>query len=588
VSAVATPAFPRRARIVAVGVIAATLVLAVAGFVVLAEGAARQEATALAALTLIAGLSFVGSGLIAWRRRPEARTGPLMIAAGFFMFVESLAQSDEPLPFTVGNALGGVTIAVVAHLVLAFPEGRLHSRAERFLVAAIYFDAVVLQIVMMMFMGFEGEPSCPCPENLLLVGVNDSVHGVVMTLERTLGIALAGTIVAVILQRWRSASAPLRRAMGPLVAAGGATMLLLGALLVSAASGSRDVSNTISVLERIAFAAVPIAYVFGLVRARLARGAVSDLVVTLRDMPEPGRLRDVLADALGDPSLDVAYWRPESQSYVGVDGQRVEPTAGNGRAITALDQHGERVAVLVHDDALLEEPGLLDAVSAAAGMALENERLLADLRAQVEMLRESRARIVEAGDTERRRLERNLHDGAQQRLVSLSLGLGMAGGKVRDDPDGAIALIDGARRELTQALAELRELAEGIHPAILTDRGLRHALERLAERAPVPVDLDVELGDRLPEPIEAAAYYVVAEALTNVAKYARASRARVQIADAGGLLRVEIADDGVGGADPRAGSGLRGLDDRVQAFGGRIVVDSPPGQGTRIRAELPT
>jgi signal transduction histidine kinase len=294
-----------------------------------------------------------------------------------------------------------------------------------------------------------------------------------------------------------------------------------------------------------------------------------------------------LADALHDQSLRLAYWMPDAQSYVGVDGRSLEPTAGDGRAVTILERHGAPIAALMHDSALLEEPGLLEAVGAAGGLALENERLLADLRAQLGELRESRARIVEAGDTERRRLERNLHDGAQQRLVSLALALGMAGENIDHDPDRAAALIESAREELTQALAELRELAEGIHPAILTDRGLEHALVRLAERAPMEVDLCVDLPSRPPAAIEAAAYYVVAEALTNVAKYAEATRASVDVRVDGPELRAEIGDDGVGGANPAGGSGLRGLRDRVQAFGGRLTIESPVGGGTRITAVLP-
>ncbi|MGN6170733.1 MAG: sensor histidine kinase, partial [Solirubrobacteraceae bacterium] len=223
----------------------------------------------------------------------------------------------------------------------------------------------------------------------------------------------------------------------------------------------------------------------------------------------------------------------------------------------------------------------------AAGLALENERLLADLRAQLEQLRESRARIVEAGDTERSRLERNLHDGAQQRLVSLALALGLAESKVEPDPQGAVQLLGAARAELTEALAELRELARGIHPAVLTERGLDYALTTLAERAPLEVALEVNLDARPPPAIEAAAYYVAAEALANVAKYAQATTATVIVEMHDERLRVEVADDGVGGADPSAGSGLRGLDDRVQAFGGSLQVISPPGEGTRVLAELP-
>jgi signal transduction histidine kinase len=304
-------------------------------------------------------------------------------------------------------------------------------------------------------------------------------------------------------------------------------------------------------------------------------------------MPEPGRLRDSLARVLRDPSLELAYWVPETDGYVGIDGRHVEPSAAHGRTVTVLERHGQRIAALVHDPALAEDPALLGAVSTAAGLALENERLLADLRAQLEALRESRVRIVEAGDTERRRLERNLHDGAQQRLVSLALALGLAESKVEPDPQGAVQLLGAAREELMQALEELRELARGIHPAVLTERGLGYALMTLAERAPVEVELDVDLDRRPPPAVEAAAYYVVAEALANVAKYAQATRASVRVTMDDEQLRAEVADDGVGGADPSAGSGLRGLDDRVQAFGGSLRVLSRPGQGTRIQAELP-
>jgi PAS domain S-box-containing protein len=211
-----------------------------------------------------------------------------------------------------------------------------------------------------------------------------------------------------------------------------------------------------------------------------------------------------------------------------------------------------------------------------AAQALANAQAREELGA-------SRARIVQAGDEERRRLERNLHDGAQQRLVSLALMLRLAARRHPDDDDLA-----RAGEELSHALQELRELARGIHPAVLTERGLEPALRALADRAPVPVDLDFTPTDRLPGPVEAAAYYVVSEALTNVAKYAGASVVRVRVDQSDGVAQIEVADDGAGGADPSGGSGLRGLADRVEALGGRLTVDSPPGEGTTLRAELPT
>jgi signal transduction histidine kinase len=378
----------------------------------------------------------------------------------------------------------------------------------------------------------------------------------------------------------------LRRALAPILLTGSLTIVLLLASLI-AANSSTTAWAAVSSAERIAVALVPIAYLVGLFRARLGRAAVSDLVIELGRTPEPGRLRDALAHALRDPSLELAYWVPESETYVGIDGRTVELAASSGQTVTVLERHGQRIAALVHDPALAEDPALVNAVSAAAGLALENERLLAELRAQLEQLRESRARIVEAGDTERRRLERNLHDGAQQRLVSLALALGLAESKVEQEPAVAISLLQAARHELTAALAELRELARGIHPAVLTERGLPYALNTLAERAPVEVTLDLQVDRRPPPAIEAAAYYVVAEGLANVAKYAKATSASVEVKMDHRRLSVVVTDDGVGGADPSTGSGLRGLEDRVQAFGGSLRVISRAGEGTKLLAELP-
>jgi signal transduction histidine kinase len=318
----------------------------------------------------------------------------------------------------------------------------------------------------------------------------------------------------------------------------------------------------------------------------MARAGVSDLVVELGRTAEPGRLRDALARALGDPSLELAYWIPESESYVGIDGRPVDLHANEGRSVTVLERGGRTVAALLHDPALSERQELLDAVSSAAGLALENERLQADLRAQLEELRDSRARIVEAGDNARRRLERNLHDGAQQRLVTLSVALGLVQKRLKRDPQAAEALLASAREELTLGLAELREIARGLHPAILS-RGLGTALAAVAERSPVPARLMVESDERLPEPIEAAAYYIVSEALTNVARYADAAAAEVRVRREGDRLCVEVSDDGRGGADLSAGSGLQGLRDRVEAIGGELELRSPAGAGTRLIARLP-
>jgi signal transduction histidine kinase len=252
--------------------------------------------------------------------------------------------------------------------------------------------------------------------------------------------------------------------------------------------------------------------------------------------------------------------------------------------VTEVERDGERVAAILHDPALDDSRDLVRAAGAAVLLALENSRLDAELRARVEELRASRERLVRAGLDERRRLERDLHDGAQQRLVSLRLALGLA--RKATDPAAAERLVDGAMSELDAALEELRRLARGIHPGVLTDHGLEPALSALADRAPLPVRLDVD-ATRLPEAVESAAYFTVAEALTNVAKYAQAHEASVTVARDNGHVRVEVRDDGVGGADPRSGSGLSGLSDRVAALGGQLSLESPAGAGTRLRADIP-
>jgi signal transduction histidine kinase len=262
------------------------------------------------------------------------------------------------------------------------------------------------------------------------------------------------------------------------------------------------------------------------------------------------------------------------------------PEHGLGDGVTLIDRNGMRVAALQHDPGLHDEPELLDAVTAGAGIALENGRLHAELRARLEELSGSRARIIDAGQKERKRLERDLHDGAQQRLVALSLELTALEERLEGDPDTRTQL-DQARREIATSLEELRDLARGIHPAVVSGHGLEIALEQLAARAPVPVRLSVEVEGRLPERLEVAAFYLVSESLANIGKHARATSATVDVAREIGQIIVEVIDDGIGGADTERGSGLRGLADRVEALEGRLRVWSPSGGGTRLRAEIP-
>jgi signal transduction histidine kinase len=333
-----------------------------------------------------------------------------------------------------------------------------------------------------------------------------------------------------------------------------------------------------------AFAATPFAFLAGLVRADVtqARG-VRSLVARLADLPGRGDLRGALAAALGDPTLRIAYWVPEQERYVDEQGAAVELPA---EAATEIEHGGRRIAAIIHDPALAEDRETVRAAGTATALLIENQRLDAELRANLRELRASRERIVEAGDAERRRLERNLHDGAQARLVALLLSLNLGRRHHAGDSEMA-ALIDAWIDELKLSLDELRELARGIHPAVLTERGLEPALRALAARSPVPVELTGTAGGRLPAAVETAAYFVVSEGLTNVAKYAQAGQAAVRLERVDGNLRVEVSDDGVGGAAASTGSGLHGLADRVAALDGALEVASPPGGGTRLRADLP-
>ena len=914
---------------------------------------------AVAVLNALIVWSFVASGIVAWIGRPHNRIGLLMVGAGASWFLSALQGADVSVLFSVGLMAAVLPLGFLVHLVLAFPEGFLRSLPERVTVWIAYALASLLQVVGVLLYA----PAPELPENVFLVSASSAADRIFQAVN-VVGLGVAIAVVVILSRRWRTATAPARRAMAPVVWTGGLAAVCAIVLFAAGASRSDALVTEARLATYSALVLVPIAFLVGLLHSRLARTAVSRLVLELSGTAAPGRLREALARALGDPSLQLAYWLPEDDIYVDATGRPMElPGPGEGRAVMHVEREGRRIAALVHDPSLADQRELLDSVSAAAALALENERLHAQLRARLDDLRSSegrlralieasplalvevdaaglvtfwnqaaedlygwtaeeaigeaisfipveregetdelrarllagerisgvetlrlrkdgslvevvvaaapvpdregdvrfmavsadiserkraeealrherdfistlidstsclvvvldregrlvrfnraceqltgysaeeilsrplwnsvidpaeadsirlaldrvwagdfpaenenhwilrdgtrrliawsntalldddgevelivssgvditerkrveeelrasearfremanaapvmiwmadetgtitffnnrwneftgkpvdeldaswwmslhpadrdasveiwretiatgqvyeheyrllrgdgeyrwvfdrgiprfvgddglagyigitiditerkewedelrasRSRIVEAQDAARRRLERNLHDGAQQRLVALALGLRLAQAKALKDPEGTESMLAAAADELAQAITELRELARGIHPAILSDRGLPAALEALAGRSPTPVDVEVGLEERLPPPIEAAAYFVVSEALANVAKYAEASFVRVSVSRENGHARVEVADDGRGGADPAGGSGLRGLADRVEALDGWLEVESVPGEGTRILAEIP-
>jgi signal transduction histidine kinase len=347
--------------------------------------------------------------------------------------------------------------------------------------------------------------------------------------------------------------------------------------------GDKGFGDRLEDTTRLSVVLVPLGFLSGLVWARLRRSNASSLVVELR-AGGLDTLRDRLAQALGDPTLEIAYWLEPAGTYADTAGRPYALPDRRTRAVTYVLSGGAPVAALIHDPVLLEEPDLVESVRATAGLVLENERLAAEVRAQLTEVRASRARIVAATDEERRRLERDLHDGAQQRLVALSLKLALA--QAEADPAAGTTL-DHARVDVEQALAELREFARGVHPSVLREDGLDSAVETLARRAPLPVEIVGTARGRLPDPIELAAYFFVSEALTNVVKHARATHATVTVEREPGSLTVTVADDGIGGANAAAGSGLAGLTDRLAALDGTLAVQSESGAGTKLVTTIP-
>ena len=525
----------------------------------------------------LSGVSFAACGLVAWRRRPDSAVGRLLTLAGFGVLAAPiLSQIDSPPAWTLATLVNEMWIIVYATLILSFVTGgRLVTTVDRVLVGMYIAALAVLQFAVMLFVEHE--------DNLLLVRPDAGIANALTKVQWTVLAGAALGVAFVTGVRWRSASRPRRRALLPSLA-GSLSGVLFAAWLTSLLVGSPVIP--LAWVLNTALLTVPAALLWGVLRSRLARGGLADL------FRELGTRRGVqleagLARTLGDPSLVLAYRVPGGRAYIDGAGQPVTLPAPDGdRTAAPIARDGRELGMLVYDASLDDDPELVEAVAATAAIALDDARQQAESEGRHAELRASRERIVAASDAERRRLERNLHDGAQQRLVSVALQLRMIQTRIRADPALAERLVSSASDELSQSLEELRELARGIHPAVL-NHGLQVALKSLASRASVPTWVSFGSPARLPEPVELAAYLVACEALANVAKYAQATQATVRVSRRAGLAVIEIADDGVGGADESAGTGLQGLADRVAALDGTLRILSPPGGGTVVTAELP-
>lgn len=583
---------PARRRLVLVAIAGLALLVGPIATFQLTLTAPRSNALLLADLAV--GWSMIAAGLIVCDRRPGHRLGALAIAAGFAWFAGDFTSADDLTLSYVATVFHGSFDPLFALVVLAYPTGRIVGRSAKLLAGAF----IAVQAAWSVAKAYALRPIAwwDCPTCL------DTVDGFIAATEaldmfgrvETAALtALSLGVVALVTVRWLQASGTARARHAPALLAGVVLALgFTGAFILqtiwpdSARTGSGELRVLILAVLRIL---VAVALLIGVLRTDAARGRIADLVTRLDQLPSTAVLRDSLRDALSDRSLEVFRWDADRGLYLD---DRGTPAAGGiavaGRSVLTIGSDGQPAIAIVHDPALQDDPGLVSAAVAAVRLAIENERLQAEVRTQLEAVRASRARLVEAGDTERRRIERDLHDGAQQRLVSLQISLQLLRRRLGSDADPAVlAELEAATGEATNAVAEVRELARGVHPAVLTEAGLDAALASLAERSVVPVELDSAVNGRLPESVEATAYFVVAEALTNAARYSGAARASVRAAVSEGRLHLEVTDDGRGGADIAAGTGLRGLEDRVAALGGTFGLSSPAGGGTTISVELP-
>jgi signal transduction histidine kinase len=535
-------------------------------------------------LDLGIGWVLVGSGLLGAIARPSQPAGLRLVLAGFLWFVGTPRQGEFPIIDDLAFAFQGYFDLVLILIVLSFPGRWPARREERGILVALGIAFAIRSLVRLVARGadFTGSDVLERDFAFSLVAWADVALALLFT--------IAGCLVV---RRWLVSSGPLRRLIGFVAGAGAAVALAEGyrgyyplTQLQLAPAIPDDIAVPVAWLLNVIRIFVPLGILVGILRLRETRSAIAQAIADVGDAPSSLTLRDALAGALRDPSLRILTWDPDAAAYRDEDGRIVPLPVSSSRAtVTPVDTSGRRLAVLVHDPALDEDPGLVSAGVAVTRLAIDNERLGLEISRQLEEVRASRARIVAAGDAERRRIEQDLHDGVQQRLVALAIALRRAGGRVESDSEAGQALLRGAAEALV-VVEDVRELARGIHPAVLTEAGLKPALQALADRSPVPVEREIDVPTEGTGTAAATAYFVASEALANVAKHAGATTVRLTARTAGGRLTIRIEDDGRGGANP-SGSGLRGLADRVAASGGTFTVEPGPDGGTWVSTVIP-
>ncbi len=542
---------------------------------------------------LLAGSALIGAGLYLWFGWRRPASGALFGLAAFAWWLE---EWNNPVTgvgavFTVGLVGYAITSAVVAHAVLTYPFGRLASPLERLTIVVAYIDAVlVFGLLAALFFAPATHHCYLCPPNLLLVHDSPEFYAGLQSLGHWLLVGWTAAFVALALGRLLRASGPIRRLTAPVLIAGCAYLLLvLAAAAQSVASGvigTGSLGPGLWFAQAAALCAIGLAVAWSWLLRRRTRSLMAGLVVELGRSPPPGGLQEMLGRILGDPALRLAYAIEGRQAMVDSTGHAV--VVAEEMAETPLTREGRTIALLLHRPGLLDDPAVIGEVAAATRLALDNERFHAEVLARIEDLRASRTRIVAAGEAERRRLERDLHDGAQQRLLGLSLALGFTRAHVNEGADSTIlTVIDDAEQRLRGAIDELREVAHGIYPAVLSSDGLGAAVDALRERASIPIRVTSLPDDRLPGSVESAAYFLIAEITGPVAIHAGATKAAVDARRVGDSLVITVSADGAQWAETALENGFIDLEDRIGALGGQLYVEHDEPAGLMVRAEIP-
>jgi signal transduction histidine kinase len=525
------------------------------------------------------GVVWIVTGYLAWTRLPNPRIGLIIVCLGAVYYLQDLRASSTMVVFGVGYCLDFLWLAVGAHLILAYPEGRVEGRRSQILLASCYAAAVVTQSVRMMI----DHPRPPIGYNTPYTPTPASVTGSI------LGIICFVAVAVVALRRWHGATKVRRRWSAPVWAA--ITLLAIpgtAGFLASTLHAPLYLQNALnSVALGAAMLLLPVVLMVqsaNVKRALLRLAGVLDPAQVEVLKRHPGSLQQVLADAVGDPTLTVAYPVGNGR-YVNIDGQPVVPAFGAPRrTITNVMQDDDVLAVIEHDEAVNDQRQVREIAAKVAGVAIDIAGMHAKLRGQIEEIKTSRLRIAEAAFEERRRIQHDLHDGTQQRFLAVLALLGIAKklGENRDEISAARDLTERAHGQLKKAIKELRELAQGIYPMSLTGAGLAAAVQEIADTSPVPIWVDIA-DTRWDKGVETAAYFLIAEAIANAIKHAEATHITIRVRKLDGCVHIDISDDGLGGVE----TAPKSMADRVNTIGGKLSFCSPPGKGTTIQAELP-